>query len=129
MSDGLHEISQAIGRLQAEAETTQRQRADLFSKVDGLREDMHAKFQEIRTLLIPLAIMPKHMADHCEELKALNDKVQQGRGVIWTLRVLGAVVVVAIPAGIWMLNAYQADVNHKVRQIERRLPGDFMGRQ
>lgn len=103
MADGLHEISQAIGRLQASDESSQRQRAELFNQVAALREDMHRSVREIRDLLAPL---PLHIKRHCEDLEALSARatmvqswIDKAKGASWATKTMWAAFVALCTAG------------------------------
>ena len=99
-----NDIERAIGRLEQDAASSQRQREELFKQVGQLREDMHAGFKEIRDLVSPFAHMPKHIERHCEDLKVVNNYIQRFKGVMWSGRMVWAVLLVLVGAG-WAVYA------------------------
>lgn len=80
-----NDIERAIGRLEADAESSRNQRKLIFEKLDKLLE---------QTAVLPA--MNKHIADHCDELKVINNMVQQVKGgakaVRWIWIALAALV-------------------------------------
>ena len=111
MTEGLHEISQAIGRLQAEADSSQRQRSLIFEKLD-----------EINDKLTPLASLPAHIKSHCDHLDKLNNYVQRFKGVMWSGRFVWAAVLVLAGAGWALFKEYKAENDTRINRIERSMP-------
>ena len=127
MAEGLHEISQAIGRLQANDDSSQRQRADLYNKVDALKADMNKGFQEIRDLLAPMANLPKHIDRHCEDFEAVAKRlgavegfIQQVRGASKATKAAWSVGVVLVPAMLFA-GGYFVTVKPVTAGLESRL--------
>lgn len=127
MPEGLHEISQAIGRLQANDDSSQRQRADLYNKVEALRTDMNKGFQEIRELLAPMASLPQHIDRHCEDFEAVAKRLgaveswlQQVRGASKATKVAWTVGAALVPA-IMFVGGYVFTVEPTTTRLENRL--------
>lgn len=122
MADGLHEISQAIGRLQASDESSQRQRTELFKLVGDLREDMNRGFREIERMMAPLVEAQKHagthIGRHCEDLKAVNSRLavfqswlDKAKGASWATKAAIGAALVVVPAA-FSYGAYLASSSH-----------------
>ena len=119
MADG---TERALGRLEADAATSQNQRAELFKQVGELREDRHKGFQEIRELLVPMASVPEHIKSHCDDLDKLNAYVQRFKGVMWSGRFVWAAVLVLAGAGWALFKEYKAENDTRINRIERSMP-------
>jgi hypothetical protein len=118
MADGLHDISLAIGELKSDMASSQRQRADLFDKIDGVKDDVSA----IREMMAPLATVPAHIKSHCDDLKTLAGYVQWIRGAWAAIVVVAGLLVTAAGTAVWLFNVYKADQDNRLRQIERAMP-------
>lgn len=99
MAEG--DTDRALGRLESEAASSQRQREELFKQVGALREDMHKGFREMRDLMAPLASMPAHIHSHCDDLGKLNNYVQRALGMITVIRIMWVVLAAAVGLAGW----------------------------
>jgi septal ring factor EnvC (AmiA/AmiB activator) len=85
-------IERAIGRLEAEAVSSQAQRAELFEKVSELREDMHRGFRELLELLTPLVGVPDQLSDHRQRIDVLKSRQERQSGALWAAGVFGGLI-------------------------------------
>lgn len=113
------DVNRIIGRLEAESDSSQRQRKDLFDKVDETRKDMHNGlaeirkemtdgFTEMRSLMSPLASLPSHVKSHCDDLKVLTGYVQRFKGALWAGKAVWVLLVAICGAGAWLYSDQKA---------------------
>lgn len=100
----LHDLSVQIGRLQSSEEASQRQRKDLYDKIDSMREDI----SEIKQMMAPLATMPTHIKSHCAALDQINGYVNRVKGAIWAGRAVWVLLVAICGAGAWLYSDQKA---------------------
>lgn len=123
------DTQRSLGRLEADMLSSQRQRAELFDQVAELREDMHKGFKELRELMAPMSTLPSHIHSHCEDLKKINNYVQQFKGVMWSGRFVWAALVVVAGTGYALFKDYQKAQEDRIFRIERAMPRSFPGLQ
>ena len=88
---GDNDVQRVLGRLQASDETSQRQRAELFTQIGEIK----GVIGEIKVLVSPLA---KHMEDdderfssHGKRLTELEASHNKARGAMWAAGVVGGI--------------------------------------
>lgn len=97
MAGDLHEVSTAIGALQA--------------SVKSFEESGRARDQKLDTLLDRTSALPdmkRHIDSHCDDLRTLNNYVQRIKGVAWSGRVLWAVVAAICVGGYTLYQDHKA---------------------
>lgn len=105
MAGDLHEVSTAIGALQA--------------SVKSFEESGRARDQKLDTLLDRTSALPdmkRHIDSHCDDLRTLNNYVQRIKGVAWSGRVAWIALVALFGAG-WTI---YSDVQSRFAKADER---------